>query len=376
MSSPFYIWDAEVHAGLPQTIQQAEALAMQRPTEGIKSNKLAVWLNELNDFVKDPANSNSVDNKTIDAIQNMMEWLPRSQKPRLEIEHIHVEDSEYFYRELVQSVQRHNLAAYDFNRGLFISKDYMLPQGIQPILEQEFAIVTKLEPSVGFAVNAMPKNAKQFQNLIIEWFEQHDFKAQKFKVYLNDDDVLKFERENSLFYENLSMTVYYRGGSPYFSNRVTHGISVKNLYPIIGNDKSDPLLSLGEKIRILSHYSIYIDGLRREGVKFLPETRFLSDLELLQVFFDGLKNYLDIIADSLCSLGAFNHLINHSDDFGIKDGRKGKPGCVLPDLALAKLADDPQYNQLYVEKESLKYDIPVFTEEKIALLEKIVPVVG
>lgn len=372
MSSPFYVWDAEVHAGLPQTIQQAEALAMQRPVEGSKSNKLAVWLNELNVFVSDPANSNSVDNKTIDAIKNMMEWLPRSQKPRLEIEHIHVEDSEYFYRELVQSVQRHNLAAYDFNRGLFINKDYMLPEGIQPALEHEFALVTKLDQSVSLAIDTMPKSAKQFQNLILEWIEQHDYKGDKFKPYYADpsEGYFKLERQNDMFYEQLRFTAYYRGG-PYLSKHLNHTISLKPLFQALDDEDIPKTINLLQTGKMTPHFIIHILGVKKNLDDMFPYSNYISELEYLQEFFGSLKNYFDIIFEHLKSIKIFNELINHNEDFNIKEKRT-ESGHVVYDLSLAKLCNDPLYEKLYAEKIDSNEDLAKW-ERTIRLLSRVKP---
>lgn len=372
MSSPFYVWDAEVHAGLPQTIQQAEALAMQRPAEGIQSNKLAVWLNELNEFVNDPANASSVDTKTIDAIRNMMGWLPRSQQSRVEIEDIHVEDSEYFYRELVQSVQRHGLAAYDFNRGLFISKDYMLPQGIQPILEHEFALVTKLDQSISLAIDTMPKSAKQFQNLILTWFEQHDYKGDKFKPYYADykEGYFKLERQNDMFYEELKVCAYYRGG-PYLSNNITHTISIKPLFLAIDSEGIIDGIKLIQNSKLTQHFIIHVLGVKKNFEDMFPYSREVNSLELLQGFFESFKNYLDVMSDHLMSPEKFNDLINHNNEFNIKEKRCDS-GHVLYDLSLAKLCNDPLYEKLYAEKIDSNQDLARW-ERTMRLLSRVKP---
>lgn len=350
MASPFYIWDAAIHAGLPRNLSQAEELAQQRPAAGISSAKLSAWAKDLKQFVSDPANASALNSSTINYIQSWADWLAQHHEARLELEHIHIEESDYFYKALIESIERHDLAAYDSNRGWFVSQAYWLPEGLKEAVQVEFASVSKNDEPLSLALDVVPKSARQFQDLILAWFEQHHYQGEPFKVWDRDSTGFSLERENDLFHEELFFVAYYRNG-PYVSN-VDHKISVKSLYPVVGHNRSDPVLSTEEKKTTLAHYSIHPDSLKLQGnTMYFEFTRRPDTTELLQLFFTDLQDYLNMMGEHLQSLEAFNELINHDTKWNISTHQsRSYPGNALPDLALAKHANDPRYDALYNKK--------------------------
>lgn len=330
MSSPFYVWDPVQHAGFPASLTQAEYSAIHAPRESATSAAVIAWIEAVKAFVLSDDNKPYMSGHVIHAVN---ELYPHTV---LEIEVMHIEGGDYFYKFLMESIRSHHLAAYDSYRGIFICNEYLLPEQAG----QQFADV--VHPSLEtMDINQLPKSEKQFIDLVFDWFSQQQFGCGKFekREFINPKFGRYYQliRESDLFIEECSLFLTYRG-QPKVSD-FCHRITVKPLIDItsLSNFRMSPesLKYMGE---VICHYNLYLDN-----------------VIMLKDFLNQIKHYFDMIDPYMRSLSTLNHLLNHNDDFNIKNdyfGYKKARGYQPLLLAISKLVNDPAYPMMYAQWES------------------------
>lgn len=170
MSAPFYVWDPTQHAGFPAGLEQAEYSAIEAPRDSEISPKVKAWIEAVKAFVLSDTNKPYMSDNVIYDVNHLHARVV------LEIEQMHIEGGEYFYKFLVESIRSHHLATYDSYRGLFICSEYTLPAHTAQQLEQQFAsVVHPAQETID--IDRLPTSEKQFQTLVYGWVCQQRFKG-------------------------------------------------------------------------------------------------------------------------------------------------------------------------------------------------------
>ena len=361
MASPFYVWDPRTHDGFPASLEQAEYSAIHAPRESDLSPAVESWIEAVKTFTLSDANKPYMSDHVIGDVKAMQ---PRTV---LELEQMHIEGGEYFYKFLVESIQSYGLAAYDSYRGIFICSEYLLPPQASQQLAQQFAHVVHPAQDV-IDIDRLPTSQKQFEALVYGWVEQQQFKAGRFELKEVETEGIGtwpcLVRENDLFIEICGLSLSYRGEPQV--QRFNHKIKIK---PLIGIARLDGI-------------TIFPGEVKFKQEKVCHYRRYLDNPALLKAFLQQFKSYFDLIDPHLTSLTHLNLLLNHNDDFNFKNDYFSygkKPGRVPTLLALAKLCNDPAYSALY-EQWAANVEVDkgkaVFKDEELenAFLSQLQPV--
>ena len=259
----------------------------------------------------------------------------------LEIDSMHIEGGEYFYKYLVESIRSMALAAYDSYRGIFICQPYLLPAQAEAELAAQFARVVHPSQQV-VDVAHLPTSLPQFQALVVDWMGKQAFGQGCFEwKEINMPRVGKmhaFIREHEFFIEICELSLDYRGELKVGS--LSHDLIIKPLVNIV----RWPMLSIVAK------------GIRYKGEHVInwPHDWYIHTPEQMKECLNEVKKYFEFIDPYVGSLSGINDLFNHNEDLNVKKwfSHTKAPGIVPLVLALAKLVNDPAYVQLYTQWEA------------------------
>ena len=330
MSAPFYVWDARTHEGFPANIEQAEYAAIHAQRETDISPALEAWIQCVKAFVLSDENKPYMADYVIEGAEEL------SARTVLEIEQMHIVGGDYFYKFLIESLREHQLAAYDSYRGIFICHEYCLPDYIAQQFSQEFARIIHPKDEV-LDLEHLPRSDKQFEKLVNDWVCQQNFIGGKFEVKHVPFDQgprvwPQLIREHEHFSDICGLSLSYRGG-----------LQVNDFYHEI-------------KIHALEHVTKHHTlSVSPEMVQFKQHNvcefkHYIKRVDQLHLFLSQVKAYFDLIDPYLKSLSTLNHCVNHDDHFNFKDdyfSYKKARGYAPLFLALAKLSNDPCYEQLF-----------------------------
>lgn len=330
MSAPFYVWDARTHGGFPADLDQAEYMAIHEPRESDISPAVEAWIQALQSFVLSDENKPYMADNVIWGVKEL------HARTVLEIEQIHIEGGDYFYKFLLESLREHQLAAYDSYRGIFICHEYYLPNYLEQQFSQEFASIIHPKDEV-LDLTHLPRSEKQFKKLVYDWVSQQDFIGGKFEIKdipwrEGGETWSRLVRHNKHFSEICVLSLIYRGGLKV--DRFYHEIKVHAL----------------EGVMDFNDFQIYPRSIKFKQQPICTYGRYIDTTQQLHDFLFQLKGYFDLIDPHLQSLTTLNHCMNHDDDFNFKDDYfsfENKPGKAPFLLALAKLCNDPLYEQLF-----------------------------
>lgn len=330
MSAPFYVWDARTHGGFPADLDQAEYMAIHEPRESDISPAVEAWIQALQSFVLSDENKPYMADNVIWGVKEL------NARTVLEIEQIHIEGGDYFYKFLLESLREHQLAAYDSYRGIFICHEYYLPNYLEQQFSQEFASIIHPKDEV-LDLTHLPRSEKQFKKLVYDWVSQQDFIGGKFEVQEvsligGDRKWPRLIRHHKHFSEMCGLVLSYRGG-----------LKVQDFYHEV---KVHAL----EHVMEFNSFQIYPSDIKFKQQPICKYARYIDTTQQLHDFLLQLKGYFDLIDPHLQSLTTLNHCMNHDDDLSFKNDyfsyEKGR-GKISLFLALAKLCNDPLYEQLF-----------------------------
>lgn len=332
MASPFYVWDPRTHAGFPASLEQAEYSAIHAPRESDLSPAVESWIEAVKTFTLSDANKPYMSDHVIGDVKAMQ---PRTV---LELEQMHIEGGEYFYKFLVESIQSYGLAAYDSYRGIFICSEYLLPPQVSQQLAQQFAHVVHPAQDV-IDIDRLPTSQKQFEAVVRHWLTNQNFGSGKFelrnweKLYygVKSKSYLTLIREHDLFIEECGLSLTYRGEPKV--NDFFHEIYIKSLTSIAGVDS----------------FRLYPKSIKYNNEATFQYENYLDTVERFKIFLDKDKNYFTIVDPYMKSLTSLNNLINHEKKFKLTQHNFEKR--LNPQmLSIAKLVNDPEYDRLYIEE--------------------------